>query len=422
MTAVTPHPTRPAALPPLGLARRVDRRRLRRADHDGRLPARRRRPPGVDRPLPGRGVAGGRRRRRERRSPCRATSPTSTPSSSSIDGALKPVPGATRDISGSLVAMRGNLEKVDGSLKTTSGSLTTTAGALSATRPVRCPTPPRRSSARRRRWSTRRRCSSRWPRRSADTSNVLDLRPRRRRPDPGHAQAHAEQPRQDRHRGPLEGGRRGPAHPGRGGEGHRQHRRRPHRREQAPEEHLQPDAAAAELLAETPVTSSRLAKVVLAILGVWGLLAGLMLIRTLLATKQIDKRVAAITTSLSEIDKDSRVHRPDAGDQPPLRRAPHRLGAPARHAGGHAGCHRRAGRQGRLDPGRHDHDRAQLQGDRAEGGLRPRHRRRHQRIGQGDRPEPGRASWPRSGRRRRRRGRSTPRPGASTPPWRTSCR
>jgi uncharacterized protein YoxC len=53
------------------------------------------------------------------------------------------------------------------------------------------------------------------------------------------------------------------------------------------------------------VSSSRLAKVVLAILGVWGLLAGVMLIHTLLATKQLDKRVAAITTSLSEIDKDS---------------------------------------------------------------------------------------------------------------------
>ncbi len=54
------------------------------------------------------------------------------------------------------------------------------------------------------------------------------------------------------------------------------------------------------------MSSSRLAKVVLAILGVWGLIAGLMMIRTLLTTKQIDKRVAAITTSLSEIDKDSR--------------------------------------------------------------------------------------------------------------------
>jgi hypothetical protein len=53
------------------------------------------------------------------------------------------------------------------------------------------------------------------------------------------------------------------------------------------------------------VTPSRLAKVVLAILGVWGLLAGLMLIRTLLATKQIDERVATMTTSLSEIDRDS---------------------------------------------------------------------------------------------------------------------
>ena len=53
------------------------------------------------------------------------------------------------------------------------------------------------------------------------------------------------------------------------------------------------------------MSSSRLAKVVLAIVGVWGLVAGLMLIRTLLATKQIDKRVTAMTTSLSEIDKDS---------------------------------------------------------------------------------------------------------------------
>jgi hypothetical protein len=53
------------------------------------------------------------------------------------------------------------------------------------------------------------------------------------------------------------------------------------------------------------VTPSRLAKVVLAILGLWGLLAGLMLIRTLLATKQIDERVATMTTSLSEIDRDS---------------------------------------------------------------------------------------------------------------------
>ena len=53
------------------------------------------------------------------------------------------------------------------------------------------------------------------------------------------------------------------------------------------------------------MTSSRLGKVVLAILGVWGLLAGLMLIRTLVATKQIHKNVTAITTSLSEIDKDS---------------------------------------------------------------------------------------------------------------------
>lgn len=53
------------------------------------------------------------------------------------------------------------------------------------------------------------------------------------------------------------------------------------------------------------MTSSRLAKVVLGILGVWGLLAGLMLVRTLVATKQLHKRVTAITTSVSEIDRDT---------------------------------------------------------------------------------------------------------------------
>lgn len=54
------------------------------------------------------------------------------------------------------------------------------------------------------------------------------------------------------------------------------------------------------------MTTHRLARTVLAILGVWGLLAGVMMIRTLLATRQIDERVARITTSLSEIDQDSR--------------------------------------------------------------------------------------------------------------------
>ncbi len=53
------------------------------------------------------------------------------------------------------------------------------------------------------------------------------------------------------------------------------------------------------------MTSSRLAKIVLAILGVWGLLAAPMLIRTLFATKQIDGRVKGVTTLLSEIDQDS---------------------------------------------------------------------------------------------------------------------
>ena len=51
--------------------------------------------------------------------------------------------------------------------------------------------------------------------------------------------------------------------------------------------------------------TNRLPKIVLGILGVWGLLAGLMLIHTLLATKQLHKRVTAITHSVSEIDKDT---------------------------------------------------------------------------------------------------------------------
>jgi methyl-accepting chemotaxis protein len=53
------------------------------------------------------------------------------------------------------------------------------------------------------------------------------------------------------------------------------------------------------------MTPQRLAKVVLGILGVWGLLAGFMLLHTLLATKQLHKRVSAITTSVSEIDRDT---------------------------------------------------------------------------------------------------------------------
>ena len=52
--------------------------------------------------------------------------------------------------------------------------------------------------------------------------------------------------------------------------------------------------------------SSRLPKVVLAIVGVWGALAGLMLIHTLLATKQLHRRVTAITHSVTDIDKDTR--------------------------------------------------------------------------------------------------------------------
>lgn len=53
------------------------------------------------------------------------------------------------------------------------------------------------------------------------------------------------------------------------------------------------------------LTTARLPKIVLAILGVWGLLAGLMLIRTLLATKDLHRRVDAITRSVSEIDQDT---------------------------------------------------------------------------------------------------------------------
>jgi methyl-accepting chemotaxis protein len=49
--------------------------------------------------------------------------------------------------------------------------------------------------------------------------------------------------------------------------------------------------------------SSRLPKVVLAIVGVWGALAGVMLIHTLLATKQLHRRVDAITHTVSNIDQ-----------------------------------------------------------------------------------------------------------------------
>jgi uncharacterized protein YoxC len=54
------------------------------------------------------------------------------------------------------------------------------------------------------------------------------------------------------------------------------------------------------------MTPARLARVVLGILGVWGLLAGIMLVHTLLATKQLHRRVSAITHSVSDIDKDTR--------------------------------------------------------------------------------------------------------------------
>jgi ABC-type transporter Mla subunit MlaD len=51
--------------------------------------------------------------------------------------------------------------------------------------------------------------------------------------------------------------------------------------------------------------SRRLPKVVLAIVGVWGALAGLMLIHTLLATKQLHRRVTAITHTVSKIDQET---------------------------------------------------------------------------------------------------------------------
>ena len=53
------------------------------------------------------------------------------------------------------------------------------------------------------------------------------------------------------------------------------------------------------------MTPNRLAKTVLGILGVWGLLAGFMLVHTLLATKQLHKRVTSITAAVSAIDEDT---------------------------------------------------------------------------------------------------------------------
>jgi len=48
-----------------------------------------------------------------------------------------------------------------------------------------------------------------------------------------------------------------------------------------------------------------LARKVLAIVGVWGLLAGVMLVHTLLATKQLHRRVTAITHTVSDIDRET---------------------------------------------------------------------------------------------------------------------
>ncbi|HVW34072.1 MAG TPA: hypothetical protein VHL53_16165 [Acidimicrobiia bacterium] len=51
--------------------------------------------------------------------------------------------------------------------------------------------------------------------------------------------------------------------------------------------------------------ADRLPRLVLAIIGIWGLLAGVMLVHTLLATKQLHRRVFAITHSVSEIDRET---------------------------------------------------------------------------------------------------------------------
>jgi len=49
-------------------------------------------------------------------------------------------------------------------------------------------------------------------------------------------------------------------------------------------------------------TRAGLARTIFAVVGVWGLLAGLMLVKTLVATKQLHRRVDAITHTVSEID------------------------------------------------------------------------------------------------------------------------
>jgi hypothetical protein len=49
-------------------------------------------------------------------------------------------------------------------------------------------------------------------------------------------------------------------------------------------------------------TRAGLARTVFALVAVWGLLAGLMLVKTLVATKQLHRRVDAITHTVSEID------------------------------------------------------------------------------------------------------------------------
>ena len=94
----------------------------------------------------------------------------------------------------------------------------------------------------------------------------------------------------------------------------------------------------------TPVTQPPAPRSSSAILGVWGLLAGLML----------DPHAAGHETAPQAGDghhdvgvgdrPGHRLHRPHAGDQPALGRTAHRLAAPARDARRHAGRHRRPGR------------------------------------------------------------------------------
>ena len=170
--------------------------------------------------------------------------------------------------------------------------------------------------------------------------------------------------------------------------------------------------------------SSRLPKVVLAIVGVWGALAGVMLIHTLLATKQLHKRVGGHHPHGGETStRRPRRSSPDAADRtrsppscwPPPSRSPPRC----QEMNGVT-----AGLAAKVDSILAGSTTIQTNSQAIEGHrrLRPRHRRRRSTGRSRASGRAWRASWPRCGRRRRRRGRSTPRPGASTPPWPSCCR